>query len=462
VSQYGPVTHYDLVIVGAGSGNMIVNRAYDDLRVATVEDRFFGGTCLNVGCIPTKMFVVPADLARAAADGPRLGVHTSFAGVDWPAVRDRIFGRIDGNSAQAHDWRAGLPNHTVYDGRAEFTGERSLRISLRDGGTETVTADQIVLAAGRRPVIPDIPGLDEIEVHTSDTVMRLPALPASMLIVGGGVVAAEFAHVFSAYGTRVTQVVRAKRLLRHYDEDIATAFTELAASQWEVRLGREVAKVRRTEAGAVATLDDGSTVEAEVVLIATGRTSNADRLNLAVAGVEVDDNDVIVVDQYQRTSAPGVWALGDIANDFQLKHVANHEARVIKHNLLHPDDLVPARHRAIPRAVFSSPQVASVGMTEQGARESGTAYVTATQRYADVAYGWALEDTAHFVKVIVAPDTGLLLGAHLLGPDAATLIQPLVQAMSFDLPAAEMARDQYWIHPALTEVIENALLKIRI
>ncbi len=441
---------------------MIVNRRYDDLRVATVEDRFFGGTCLNVGCIPTKMFVVPADLARAAADGPRLGVHTSFDSADWPAIRDRIFGRIDVNSASAHDWRAGLPNHTVYDGRARFVGERTILVHTRDGAEETITADQVVVAAGRRPVIPEIAGIHDVDFHTSDTVMRLVALPESMIILGGGVVAAEFAHVFSAYGTRVTQVARGERLLRHFDADIARGFTELAAAQWDVRLGCEMSSVRRTDAGVRAVLGDGSEVEAEILLVATGRESNADRLDVAAAGIEVDADDVIVVDEYQRTSAPGVWALGDIANHIELKHVANHEARVIKHNLLHPDDLIASRHRAIPRAVFSSPQVASVGMTEQEAIAAGTAYVTATQRYADVAYGWALEDSGHFVKVIVSTETGLLLGAHILGPDAATLIQPLIQAMSFDLPAAEMARNQYWIHPALTEVVENALLGVRL
>ena len=456
------VTHYDLVIIGAGSGNMIVNRGYDDLHVATVEECHFGGTCLNVGCIPTKMFVVPADRAREAVDGPRLGVATSYDGVDWPAVRDRIFTRIDADSDGARDWRVRAPNHTVYDGRAEFTGERTLRITRPDGGDETVTADQIVVAAGRRPALPDIPGLDEVEVHTSDTVMRLPELPASMLIVGAGVVAAEFAHIFSAYGTTVVQVARGDRVLRDFDTDVSTAFTAQAGAQWDLRLGQQVAGVRRTAAGVAATLDDGSEVEAAVLLVAIGRVSNADRLGVAAGGIATDAEGIIVVDEYQRTSAPGVWALGDIANHHQLKHVANHEARVIKHNLLHPGDLVAADHRAIPRAVFSSPRVATVGITEDQARAAGRGYVAAVQRYADVAYGWALEDTDHFAKVIADSTTGELLGAHILGPDAANLIQPLVQAMKSGVTAPELARGQYWIHPALTEVVENVLLKVRL
>lgn len=454
------MTHHDLIIIGAGSGNMIINKGYADLSVATVEDRHFGGTCLNVGCIPTKMFVLPADIARSVKDSDRLGLRAHVDSVDWPAVRDRIFGRIDMDAAAARAWRVDAPNHTVYDGRARFTADHTVRVTKGDGSNETVTADQFVIAAGRRPVLPELPGLDTIDFHTSDTVMRLETLPASMVIIGGGVVAAEFAHVFSAYGTAVTQVARGDRLLRDCDEDVSAAFTQLAGRQWEVRLGRRVSEVRGASKGVVSVLDDGSEVTAEVLLVATGRESNADRLNLTVTGVEVDADNVIVVDEFQRTTAPGIWALGDIANRHQLKHVANHEARVIKHNLLHPDDLVAANHDAIPHAIFTSPRIAWVGMSESQARATGTPYVSATQRYGDVAYGWALEDTDHFAKVIVDAKSGQLLGAHVLGPEADVLIQPLVQAMRGAVPAAEIARGQYWIHPSLTEVLENALLKV--
>jgi len=156
----------------------------------------------------------------------------------------------------------------------------------------------------------------------------------------------------------------------------------------------------------------------------------------------------------------GIYALGDLSSPRQLKHVANHEARVVRHNLLHPDDLISSDHRFIPQAVFSGPQLAWVGRTEQDLREAGVRYVTATREYGDVAYGWAMEDTDHFVKVIADPDTGLLLGGHVIGPDAANLVQPLIQAMSFGQDARSLARGQYWIHPALAEVVENALLDL--
>jgi mycothione reductase len=455
--------HFDLVVVGSGSGNSIVDERFADRSVAIVEHGTFGGTCLNVGCIPTKMFVYPADVARSALNGPRLGLDTRFAGARWPEIRDRVFGRIDPIASAGRAWRAeGAPNVTLLEGHARFVDARTLRVDS-PGGPETVTGDQVVVAAGGRPVVPDVEGLAEAGFHTSDTVMRIDELPDRLLILGGGYVAAEFAHVFGALGSRVTIVNRSATLLTSQDHDIRERFTEIARRQWDVRLGTVVEKVERYDAGVRAHLDDGTTVEADQLLVATGRRSNADGLDLERAGVEVDADDVIVVDRHQRTTADGVWALGDIANHLQLKHVSNHEARVVQHNLLHLDDpsaWVASRVDAVPSAVFSSPQVAGVGLTEAQAAARGVRYVTAWQDYAGTAYGWAMEDTTGFAKVLADPATGLLLGAHILGPQASNLLQPLVQAMSFGQPAHEVARGQYWIHPALMEVVENLLLAL--
>ena len=457
----GDVTHYDLVIIGAGSGNMIAGKEFAELSVATIEERLFGGTCLNVGCIPTKMFVYPADLARGVGHLRDLGVTAHVDAVDWPAIRDRIFARIDPMPVDARAWRRSLPHHTVYDTHARFTGVRTLAVADPDGGPDLeVTADQIVVAAGSRVHIPDIPGLADVAYETSDTIMRLDALPEQMVILGGGIVAAEFAHVFSAFGTRVIQVVRGDRLLRGQDHAISDRFHELASLQWDVRTGHRPTSVAQADGRVTVTMDDGSTATGDTLLVATGRVPNSDRLDVAAGGIAVGDDGVIEVDEFQRTNVPGVWALGDIANHFQLKHVANHEARVIRHNLLNPDDLVAADHTAVPAAIFTSPQIASVGMTEERATAAGLSYVTATQQYADVAYGWAMEDREHFVKILADPFSGVILGAHIIGPDASVLIQPLVQAMATGVRAREMARGQYWIHPALTEVVENALLKL--
>ena len=448
-------THFDLAVIGTGSGNSIVDEAFAGRRVAILEKGVFGGTCLNVGCIPTKMFVFPADLAHAAAHGERLGVDTRFDGARWREVRDRIFRRIDPISVAGRAWRAERnPDTRLFEGHARFVGERTL-----DTGTgEVITADDVVIAAGSRPVVPDIPGLDQVPFHTSDTIMRIDDLPGRLLVIGGGFVATELAHVFSAFGTEVTVVNRSGLLLREEDHDVATRFTELARARWDLRLDTTVSLLQEDDGGVRAVLSDGSEVRADLLLVATGRRSNSDGLDVEKTGVEVDDTGLVLVDAHQRTSAEHVWALGDVSNRYQLKHVSNREARVVRHNLLHPDDLVETDHRFVPSAVFSAPQVASVGLTEQEAIAQGVDHVVSRQSFGDTAYGWAMEDTSSFAKVLADPRPGLLLGAHGIGPQASNLIQPRVQAMAFGTPAHAVARDQFWIHPALMEVVENALL----
>jgi len=456
------VTHYDLAVIGTGSGNSIVDRRFADWRVAILEDNIFGGTCLNVGCIPTKMFVYPADLARNARHGGDLGVHTSYAGAEWPEIRDRIFGRIDPIAASGKEYREGLSNVDVYDGHATFVDDHTLAVpGERDGTVEQISADQIVIAAGSRVSVAAIPGLDEVDHHTSDTVMRLEELPARMAIIGGGYVAAEFAHVFSALGTAVTHLVRGPRLLRAQDVDISRQFTETAARQWDVRLETTTTRVARRNGAIVLSLSDGTELETDVLLIATGRVPNGDRLALENTTIASEDGQVHV-DEFQRTTAAGIWALGDVSSDYELKHVANLEARTVQHNLLNPDDLIASDHRFVPSAVFTSPQIASVGLTSQDAQEQGIEHQAVTHDYADIAYGWAMGSPTgeHFVKLVGDAQGQRLLGAHIIGPQASLLLQPLVQAISLGTSPAEMVRGQYWIHPSMAEVVENALLKM--
>jgi mycothione reductase len=453
------VRHFDLCIIGTGSGNSIVDARFDHLTVALVEMGTFGGTCLNVGCIPSKMLVHPADLAASTVHATRLGVDLDLRGVQWREIQDRIFGRIDPMAANGRGYRQRSDNVTVFDARARFVGPRELDV----GAAETINADQIVIAAGSRPVVPYLPGLSSMEFHTSDTVMRLPELPRSMIIIGGGYVAAEFAHIFSAFGTSVTVLNRSDVLLRREDADVAQRFTEVLSRRVDVRLETSVEAVESAGEGGVRVHTVGperkrEPLEAEVLLIATGRASNSDTLDLPRGGIEVDDDGLIVVDKYLRTSAVGVFALGDVCSREQLKHVANKDARVVQHNLLHPESMITSDRRIVPHAVFSMPQVASVGLTEAQAEEQGLDYVVSRQDYAETAFGWAMEDTDHFVKIIADAKSKIILGAHVIGPQASTLIQPLIQAMTFEQSALEVARDQYWIHPALTEVLENALL----
>jgi mycothione reductase len=449
--------HFDLAIIGSGSGNSIIGPEFDDWQIAIIEESTFGGTCLNVGCIPTKMYVYPADIAEAARHSSRLGVDASVTGVRWSDIRDRVFGRIDPISADGREYRAhGSPNTTLYEAHASFTGPRELTLSTG----EVITADRIVLATGSRAIVPDVVTASGVPFHTSDTVMRIDEVPARVAILGGGFIAAEFAHVFSAFGAQVTVICRTGPLLRHLDLEVATRFSELAKERWDVRLDTTVDAVESAGGAVRLSLSDGSTVEADLLLVATGRIPNSDRLNLEAAGVDVHPDGRIVADAFQRTSAEGIWTLGDVTSEHQLKHVANHESRVVAYNLAHPDAMVESDHRFVPAAVFTHPQLASVGLTEEEAAASGKRFVTAVQDYGSTAYGWAMEDTTSVCKLIADPETGKLLGAHLMGEQASTLIQPLIQAMSFGLGVREMASGQYWIHPALTEVVENALLSL--
>ncbi|GAB2913367.1 mycothione reductase [Rhodococcus aerolatus] len=454
------VRHFDLAVIGTGSANSILDERFDDLDVALLEEGTFGGTCLNVGCIPTKMFVYASEVAATVRDAHRLGVDAHVDGVRWTDVVTRVFGRIDPISAGGERYRTeGTPNTTVYRGHATFTGERTI-----DTGTgETITADRVVVAAGSRPVVPAVVRDSGVPFHTNEDVMRLPELPRSLVILGGGYIASEFAHVFADLGTRVTLVVRGPQLLRHHDSDVAERFTALAAQRWDVRLGRDTTAVAATADGGVRlTLDDGSTAEGDALLVATGRVPNGDELLVEKAGIELHEDGRVKVDEQQRTTAEGVWALGDISSPHMLKHVANHEAKVVQHNLLHPEDPRTTDHRFVPAAVFTHPQIAAVGMTEAQARDAGLDVAVKVQAYGDVAYGWAMEDTQGFCKVVAEKGTGRLLGAHVMGAQAPTVIQPLIQAMAFGQTALQVARGQYWIHPGLPEVVENALLGLEL
>lgn len=458
------MTHYDLAIIGSGSGNSLPDERFDGKKIAILEEGTFGGTCLNVGCIPTKMFVYAAEVANTVSHAEKFGVDATLDGVRWSDIVKRVFGRIDPISAGGERYRSeDSPNTTVYRGHATFTGPKT----INTGTGETITADQVVIAAGSRPIIPEEIAASGVKYYTNEDIMRLPELPEHLVIVGSGFIATEFAHVFSALGSRVSIIGRSERLLRHLDDEISERFTDLAVKKWDVHLGSPMQSVRADGENIAVELANGTVVSGDVLLVAVGRKPNGDLLELDKAGIELDDNGSIVVDEYQRTTAEGVFALGDVSSPYQLKHVANHEARVVQHNLLQDawndtSGLRATDHRFVPAAVFTDPQIADVGMTEKQARDAGLDITVKVQAYGDVAYGWAMEDQEGLCKVIAERGTGRLLGAHVMGTHAPTVIQPLIQAMSFGLSAQDMARGQYWIHPALAEVVENALLGLDI
>lgn len=485
------MTHYDLLLIGTGSGNMFLDKRFAGLKTAIAEEWHFGGTCLNVGCIPTKMFVYPATVAEEAAHARRYDVEAAFEGVDWSALQERIFSRVDAIEAGGREYRSGdrQPNNTVIPEHVRFVDEKTVVTA----SGEEITADRIVIAAGAAPTLPDAPGLDPAQVDTpgypivtSNSIMRLPEQPKRLAIVGSGVIAMEFAHIFASFGTDVTVIARGPRLLQDLDGTASAEFTTIFTADHNVILGAQPAAFRLGDgegapvtidlepSGRVDDVDIPAAIDADIVLIAIGRHPNTAGLDAAEVGYDLTPDGRLVVDAFQRVYAggepvPGVFALGDISSEHQLKHVANHEARVVGDNLVvdvaaeapgaaAEDALERTGHKAVPAAVFTSPQVATVGMTEDEARLAGHDVTVKVQQYSDVAYGWAMADDPGIVKIIADRDSRLILGAQIVGAEASMIIQPLIQAMAFDQPADEVARGQYWIHPALPEVIENALL----
>ncbi|GAA1812739.1 mycothione reductase [Nesterenkonia flava] len=467
----------DLAIIGSGSGNSLITPFWDDKKVVLADKGIdttgaFGGTCLNVGCIPTKMYVRPSALARAPEEAAKVGVTLSRPSADWPVIRDRIFARIDAISEGGREYREELDNVELISEKVTLTGHHSFR---SDSGTD-VKARQLVIAAGSRPVLPEVPGIDLPQVHTSESIMRLEDLPKKVLIVGGGYIACEFAGIFSGLGSEVVQINRSIGLMTQLDDEIAAAYSAEAEKNWSVLYQRTLVAVEETgddgaPVAAHLVTSDGrtETYEVDVVLVAIGRRPNSDLVGAEEAGIDLHPDGRIVVDEYQRVYAQGepvegLYALGDICSAAMLKHVANHEARVVAHNLENPDDLRKARVAAVPSAIFSYPEIAQVGLTEaQAAERIGAENLTTkTQKYGDTAYGWAMEDTYGIFKVIADRRTGKLLGAHAMGYQSSNLIQPVVHAMSFGQDAYTVARGQYWIHPALMEVVENALLGLEV
>lgn len=442
------MTHFELAVIGAGSGNTVPGVRWKDRRVVLFDDgEWFGGTCLNHGCIPTKMFVRVADIVHEAQQ-TGIGLLGEAPGADWHAAQQRIFDRTNAISLSGEAWR---------DRTTRLVRETAGLIddnTIVTASGETFTADRIVLAAGSRtrPLACDH---DPRDILTSDSVMRVDRKPASMLIIGSGAVAAEFAHIFDGFGTAVTVAARRGRMLRSEDELVSERFTQLAAERYRLLVDVEPVSITRVNGGLRTEFDDGTVIESEAVLNATGRIPNTDRIGAGIFDTHEDGR--LVTDDTMRVLRDGqpvehVYALGDITSRYGLKHVANHQARVIEQRLAGED--VRDTLQPVPSATFAGPEVASFGIRSQDAPADA---VVVTRDYGSTAYGWALEDASSFVRLVVGSN-GDLLGAHIIGPHASMLLQPLLQAASLGQRVQGLARSQYWPHPALTEVVENALL----
>ncbi|MCV0402483.1 MAG: FAD-dependent oxidoreductase [Chloroflexi bacterium] len=453
---------FDLIVIGSGSGLEVSAAAAErGLNVAVVESGPFGGTCLNRGCIPSKMLVHVADVAQTIAESEKFGIHASVDRIDWPFIVERTFHEIDEDSANILEGNRSAENITVFQGEATFTGPK--RLSVND---EEIGAETIVIAAGTRPTAPNVPGLDEVGYETTDTIMRIGELPRRLAILGGGFVAAELGYVFRSLGTEVTIISRGKTMLSNEDRDIAEAMTKAYRRRFDLLLESTLTAASRDgdlirlEVGPAADRGgEARTVECDTLLVATGRIPNTDRLAVEATGVETDDRGYVRTDGRLETSVPGIWALGDIVGRWHLKHSANLEAAHVANNILNPEQPAEVDYHAMPWAIFGSPQIGGVGLTENEAEEQGIAYAVASYPYDRTAYGSSIEDRDGFVKVLADPASGEILGCHVIGHEASILVQEAVNVMRFRLPIDVLAQSIY-IHPALPEVLQGAFATV--
>ncbi|MEF8778010.1 MAG: dihydrolipoyl dehydrogenase [Natronomonas sp.] len=448
---------FDVLVIGGGTGNNVAAAAAEQgLQTALIEPGALGGTCLNRGCNPSKMLIQAANAVNHVRDAGQFHVDATFEGIDQAAVvneMDELLGGIaDDMEARYRD----KPNLTLFKEHATFLEDRTVEV-----GGETIRGEKVVVAAGSRPIIPPIEGLDEIEYLTSEDALYLREPPESLLIMGGGYIAVELGYVFESLGTDVTIVEMMDSLLPREDDEIASTFTEIAADRHDVYTGHRVTAVEETAGGHAvhAETETGNqlTVEARDVLVALGRRPNSDTLDLDAAGIDVDDQGFIRTDEYLQTTAENVWAQGDIADNAMFKHSGDYETR---HTI---ENAVYEKKRAIdlsamPHTIFTEPQMAGVGMTEAELEESGAEYAVGRADYSDSAMGRAKKLDEGFLKVLAAP-SGEILGAHAIGYEASMLLHEAVLAMRAGL-TVEAVAETIHAHPTLSKVLEAAFRDI--
>jgi len=448
------VEHFDVLVLGSGCGLEIVEQAVArEKSVALIEPGPLGGTCLNAGCIPSKMLIAPADSVAEMERTARLGIRTHVESVDFPGIMRRM--RADRAHMRSH------LRESIGSGVRHFRkpGVFVAPHVVRSGTTE-IEAPQVFIAAGARTVIPPIPGLDSVDYLTNESVLELSEKPGSLIIMGGGYIAVEYCHFFASMGTKVTVVEMMDRLVTSEEPEVSAALQQSLSKRAHILTGMKVEAVstgRRIVSVRARPTDGGEsrTYRAERLLVAVGRRSNADLLGVAEAGIETDRRGFITVDAHMRTNQPEVYAVGDINGRAMFRHAANVQALVAAANAFDGAD-VEMDYRAVPHAVYSHPQIASVGLTEAQAREAGHDVVTTITPYADVAKGQALMEFEGFTKAVVERGSERILGFHIIGPYAPILIQEVVNAMQSGGHMDELVRGIH-IHPELTELIPSSL-----
>ena len=396
---------FDFLVIGTGSGLDVANVAANQGQsVAIVEKGPLGGTCLNRGCIPSKMLLYHADVLETIEGADRFHIDATVDDVDFETIVREVNDEVEADSASIRRGLRSSSRHELFEAEGRFVDDHTIEVAGgADDGTR-LRAETILIAAGTRPAIPDIDGIEQTDYLTSTGALQLTERPDHLVIVGGGYIAAELGHFFGTFGSDVTIIGRRPNLLPEADDEVAAAFTERYAERFTVHTGHAAKSVSEEdgsitveampyEYGADGGIVDGAdpvTVTGDELLLAAGRVPNTDILDLDKTAIETDDRGFVETDEYLQTTVEDVWALGDIVGEYLLKHSANHEARTVARNIF-GDSLEPVDYHAMPFAVFASPEVAGVGVSEADLDAGDHEYAINTYRYEDTARGDAMQ-----------------------------------------------------------------------
>lgn len=450
---------FDLITIGSGGGSKLSSPAASmGYKVAVIEKDRLGGTCLNRGCIPSKMLIHPADIALHIKSARRFDIHNDPAfTVDFKRLTERISATVDGDSDKIAASYNKHPNITYIKGEARFINNKTIEVN-----GQQLTADKIVIAVGARPQIPDIPGLAQTPYMTSTEALRKDSLPGSMIILGGGYIACEIGHAYGALGTKTHFLVRST-LLRHEDSEIAAEFQKVFSQYHDIRLKAVPTRVEYKEGQFTVFFTqngEDKSISAESLLVATGITSNTDTLDLINTDIEMKAGGLIKVNKYLETSVENVYALGDCVGNYYFRHSVNFEGEYLFDWVYGGRAKTPICYPPVPHAVFTHPQIAGVGKTEDELKAEGIDYIVGLNPYKSSAMGMALLSESGFCKLLFERGSRRLLGGHIIGDEASDMIHMVIAFMNMNATLDDMLRTIY-IHPALPEIVRNAARKAK-
>ncbi len=448
---------YDVLVIGSGGGTKISTPAANiGYKAAIIEKSKWGGTCLNRGCIPSKMFIHPANVAQQIREAKKYGIKSSISSIDFPKLVKRINRETDADSRSIPRFYNKKKNLDYFHGHAKFLSNKIVEVN-----GEKLTAKKIFVATGASPFVPKIPGLEGTPFMTSTEALRNRKKVKKLLVLGGGYIGCELGHAYGSLGSEVHLLVRGKELLAREDLEVRREFTKQFAKHYHVHFNINTEKIEYKKGKFVLTLRSKkglSKISGDGLLVATGVQPNTKNLGLENTSIRLTSKGFIKVNHFLETSVKNIYALGDVVGNYMFRHSVNFEGEYLFRTHFKEKKKKPIKYPPMPHAVFSYPEIASVGKTEDQLKEEKTPYFVGLNWYKDSAQGMARIPETGFVKLLFHKKNKKLLGAHIIGEEAATMVHQLIYAMTFDAKLEDLLKVIY-IHPALPEIVRNAVRK---